>query len=343
MFKFKFLIIIFLLFFAGCNDSSNIDEKTSREENKITDEQIAGSEFNQFLFVGMVNKNPGIYKYDINKEEYSVFWYKRYEKVENLFYSEGRNDAFFITDRNSGRRGVLSFIDNVKIYLINNYTGKVKFLERIGNGIQVLSGWDTKNSFKVSLNFFDKRNSHFVHQRDIIFDITGQKILDETKILDVIKERNEKPAGLELNRSKGNYKIFTTKGDLTSIFLVNLKNNDTTLITTVDQKLNKVSWSKDMNVIIFSTISPYNLKYPDSGTSKLFVYSLENKRILKLFEGDGIKNFFVINNWVIFDDGFNKNSHINIYNYINLEMIKKISMRGGCGLQNLPQISDYTV
>ncbi|MGB8317482.1 MAG: hypothetical protein WCE54_05115, partial [Ignavibacteriaceae bacterium] len=284
--------------------------------------------------------------YDVNKEEYSVVWYKRYEKVVKLYYSEDRKSAFFITVRGSGRRGVLPFIEDVKIYLINTNTGKVKFLEKIGSGIQVFTGWDTKDSFKISLNYIDKRNPHFVHERNVIFDITGQKILDEIKTYNIIKEGYPKPGKLDQDTVKQNYKIFTASGNLTSIFLVNTENNDTALITTIDQKLNEICWSKDMKTLIFSTISLFNnsggkLANPDSSTSKLFIYSLENKRIIKLFEGNGIKNFFVINNWVIFDDGFNSNSHINIYNFINLEMIKKIYVRGGCGLQNIPRFSGY--
>ncbi len=348
MFNNKYLVILFLLFIISCNNNPDIRQKSGSQDKNSLNTQIAGEEFDQFLFVGMVDKNPGIYKYDVNKEEYSVFWYKRYEKVVKLYYSEDRKRAFFVTVRNSGRRGTLPFIDEVKIYLININTGKVKFLERIGSGIQVFTGWDTKDSFKISLNYIDKRNPHFVHQRNVIFDITGQKILDEIKTYNIIKEGYPKPEKLEQDTVKENYNIYTASGDLTSIFLVNIKNNDTTLITTVDQKLNEVRWSKDMKTLIFSTISSFNnissnLTNSDSNSSKLFIYSLENKRIIKLFEGNGIKNFFIINNWVIFDDGFSGDSRINIYNFINLEMIKKISVQGGCGLQNIPQISGSNV
>ncbi|MEJ2614423.1 MAG: hypothetical protein P8Z35_05670 [Ignavibacteriaceae bacterium] len=348
MFNYKYLVILFFLFVVSCNNNPGGEQKSGSEIKNSLNAQIAGEKFSEFLFVGMVNNKPGIYKYDVNKEEYSVFWYKRYEKVVKLYYSKDRKSAFFITVRNYGMRGVLPFIEDAKIYLINIHTGKVKFLERIGSGIQVFTGWDTKDSFKISLNYIDKRNPHFVHQRNVIFDITGQKILDEIKTFNIIKEGYPKPEKLEQDTVKENYKIFATTGNLTSIFLVNAKNNDTTLITTVDQKLNEIRWSKDIKTIIFSTISSFHntggkLANPDSITSKLLIYSLENKRITKLFEGNGIKNFFIINNWVIFDDGFNGNSHINIYNFINLEMIKKISVRGGCGLQNIPQISGYNI
>lgn len=348
MFNCKFLIALLLLFIISCNNNPDIDHKSGLKNRNSSNAQIAGEKFNQFLFVGMINNKPGIYMYDVNKEEYSVFWYKRYERVVKLYYSKNRASAFFVTDRKSGERGVLPYINDVKIYLINTNTRKVKFLKKIGSGIQIFTGWDTKNSFKVSLNYIDKKNPHFIHQRNLIFDITGQTILDEIKTFDITKEGYPKPEELEQNNSKGNFKILTTAGKLTSVFLVNFNNDDTTLITTVDQRLSEVRWSKDKKTLIFSTIAPLNnasnqQNYTDSSTSKLFIYSLENKRIVKLFEGDGIKNFFVINNWVIFDDGFNRNSHINIYNFINLELIKKIYVRGGCGLQNIPQNPGYNI
>ena len=346
MFDYKYLVFLFLLFIICCNNNPDVWQKPGSENKNSLNAQIAGEEFDQFLFVGMINKNPGIYKYDVNQQEYSVFWYKRYERVVKLYYSEDRKSAFFITVRNSGRRGVLPFIEDIKIYFININTGKVKFLEKIGSGIQIFTGWDTKDSFKISLNYIDKKNPHFVHQRNVIFDITGQKILDEIKTYNIIKQGYPKPQKLEQDTVKKNYKIFSTSGNLTSVYLVNTGNDDTTLITTVDQKLNEVRWSEDMKTLIFSTISSFQyanskLANPDSITSKLFMYSLENRRIIKIFEGNGVKNFFVINNWVIFDDGFNGDSHINIYNFINLEMIKRISVQGGCGLQNIPRISGY--
>ncbi len=343
MYKYKILIFILLLI-TGCN-SNNVGQKNRQENNPSENAEIAGEEFNDFLFVGMVNKNSGIYKYDVNKEDYSVFWSKRYEKVVKLYYSENRRGAFFITARNSGRSGALPFVNNIKIYLINVNTGIVKYLTDIGSGIQVFTGWDTKNSFKVCLNYIDKKNPDYIHQRNIFFDITGQKILDEIKTFNITKEGYPKPEELEQNITNGEYKIFSVEGDLNSLFLVNLKNNDTTLITTVNQKLNEINWSKDKKILIFSTIkmrSGRSEAKSDSGNSKLIIYSLEDKKILKIFEGDGVKNFFIVNNWVIFDNGFGENSHINIYNFINLEMIKKISVRGGCGLQNIPQGQSYS-
>ena len=336
MYKYSFLIFI-LLFIVGCNND-NIDQKNRKENDRSGNSEIAEEKFNDFLFVGLVNKNPGIYKYDFNKEDYSVFWYKRYEKVVKLYYSGNRKGAFFITARSSGKRGVLPFISNVKIYLINVSTGMVKYLTDMGDGIQVFTGWDTKNSFKVSLNYIDKKNPDFIHQRNIFYDITGQKILDEIKTFNIVNEGYPKPEELQQNTSNGEYKIFSVKTDLNSIFLANLKNNDTTLITTVNQKLNLVNWSKDNKVLIFSTIKPHPGEMNSgSANSKLVIYSLEDKKILKIFEGDGAKNFFIVNNWVIFDNGLGKNSIINIYNFINMEMIKRISVRGGCGLQNIPQ------
>ena len=340
MYKYKFLAFI-LFFIIGCNSNNDYNRKIVNKNNTSSNSEIASEEFNDFLFVGMVNKNPGIYRYDVNKEIYKVFWSKRYEKVIKLYYSENRKGAFFITVRKSGKRAGLPFIDNVKIYVINIKTGIVKFLTDMGNGIQVFTGWDTKDSFKISLNYIDKKKPDFVHQRNIIYDITGQKILDEIKTFNITKEGYPKPEELEQNVTNGSYKIFTVKGDLTSIFLVDLMTDDTTLITTVDQKLNEIMWSKNKKILIFSTIqsSIKDTANPDSGTSKLIIYSLEDKKILKIFEGQGIKNFFIVNNWVVFDDGLKDNSHINIYNFLNLEMIKTISVRGGCGLQNIPKFN----
>lgn len=335
------LLIVFIL--AGCKTSRNYEK--NKTENIVPD---------SFIFVGMINYRPGIYKYNLHdrqagfdQKKYSKLWNAKNESVVELSFSKDRKFAFFITASSKGKRGVFPFINNTKIYMIDKNSEKIKFLSEIGSGMQIFTGWESGSSFKVILNSFDSINANQINQHTIAFDTVGEKILDETKIYDIEKDGYPKPAFIdeEIN-ANDNFKIISSGEKLTSIFLIDKSNDDTILVTEVNQKLNKFKFTEDGKYLIFTTldVKPSNetLYDPDPETSKLFIYSMENRSIKKIFEGGGEKTFFIMDNKVIFDDGFKEKSNIKIYDIINSKLIEQISIEGGCGLRDIPELPDYS-
>jgi len=71
-------------------------------------------------------------------------------------------------------------------------------------------------------------------------------------------------------------------------------------------------------------------------TSELFIYSLQADSLLDAFGGSGLKNFFTLNDLLIFDDGFDNNSIINIYDLNQQRVVDIIKPREGCGLVAVP-------
>jgi hypothetical protein len=101
-----------------------------------------------------------------------------------------------------------------------------------------------------------------------------------------------------------------------------------------------------MNDLLFlstikSKLDSDSLNPQNSGSSKLIIYSLEHNEILKMWEGIGMKNYFVSGNLLIFDDGFGKDSFIIIYNLETRKTFAEIKIKDGCGLRNIPKIPDY--
>ncbi len=340
------IIILFISFFfiCGCgNKSSNnqADDDLSSNLNVSFNSNLTG-----FYFVGMINKNPGIYKFNAVKKSVSQFWSNKKEKVVELSYSSDRKNIFFLTSSDFGKKGVFPFISNIKLYLINLDSSKVKLVKKIGGGLQVFTTWTTDNTFKITLNSFDRTVVTYVNQQTFIFSEFGRELVNNSKTFDITKDGYPKPPDkmIKTISPKKNYTITTTDSTVTSIYLK--YKNKKILITNSEQKLNQVDWTADGKHIIFSTIdiTPRNKTLYDKqpNTSQIFVYSLEQKKIIKTFEGGGIKNFFINNNFLIFDDNFGKNSSIKIYNYKTLEPVQTIRIKGGCGLRNIPQIPDYS-
>lgn len=349
-FMLKFKTILFLtvmLLAAGCSNKSNNNSGSSAQMNEHGKESIVKMP-GGFYFVGMIGKYPGIYKFIGAKNRYNKFWAKDSEKVVDLSYSPGRNTIFFLTVSDYGKNGVFPFINNVKLYLLNPDSSKVTYITGIGSGLQVFTSWETDNSFKVVLNSFDTTVATYVNRHTLIFSEFGRGLVNETKTFDITKEGYPGPPDIPILRSSpyGNFTIVTPDSSGTTIYLKSTKSGRNILIAKGDQKLNHVEWTPDNKYLIFSTIniSPRNetLYKKNPSTSQLIIYSLNDKKILQRWGGGGIKNFFMENGFLIFDDGFGNNSSLKIYDYNTLKLLKVINVKGGCGLRNIPVIPDYS-
>ncbi len=327
-----------ILLFIECNNKVNKNEADKTGKNKTQ-----GS----FFFVGMKDYEPSIFKFSFDSLSQSLIWHKKDHEVTELSYSPDRKNIFFITVSDEGKKGVLPFINEVNVYSLKIDSSKTEHLIRMGNGIQLFNFWESNSLFKVVLNSLDTIKSNTIIHRSVEFNINGKKTSDKVKRYDIIKQGYPEPEIFSNNNfSNGRFSLDTTNNGSTSIFLIDNEKKDTSLITTVNQKLNGTKWSDDGDFLFFSTldITPNNesIYNKDPQTSKLFIYSLKDKKITKLFEGGGVKNFFIYKNWLIFDDGFEKNSEIMIYDFDSNKLIKEIKMEGGCGLENIPQIPDFS-
>lgn len=346
MLKFKYLLFITaILLIAGCSNKTKDSNRTGKIHKTVKDtvQKSYG-----FYFVGMTGKNPGIYHFNSEGNSYKIFWSSDKEKVVDLSYSNEKSSIFFLTSTDYGKNGVFPFINNIKLYLLNPDSSKVKFITAIGSGLQVFTAWSVDNSYKVVLNSFDTTVADYVNQHTLILSEFGKILLNETKTFNIVKEGYPRPPEIPISRKSpdSKYTIFTPDSLSTTIYLESIKNGKKVLITQGEQKLNHVEWTPDGKYLIFSTlnITPRNetLYKKNPSTSQIFLYSLTGKKILQKWGGGGIKNFYIKNGLLIFDDGFSNNSTIKIYDYNSQKLLKTIKVKGGCGLRNIPVIPDYS-
>jgi hypothetical protein len=331
----RIIIFLFLLpFLLSCN-----------EEKQVPKEYIyIINEVNDFLFVGKTNAGTGLFKYDFKTNDSQQFWYDKNEKVVELSYSENRINVFFITAKSYGHSGVFPYINKVKLYIVNPETMKADFVEDIGNGLQVFAEWKEENNFKVTMNSFEKTNANLVNHRTMIFNIYGRKLEDKTEIYDIMKQGYPQLPEKKINYTSPvkEYILQTRGSDSVSVYLT--KNNSERFIAKINQQIKKISWKR--NYLFFSSINilPGNqtLHSENPETSKLFVFSLKTNKIVEFWEGGGVKNFFITDSFIIFDTGFEENSRIIIYNFLDEKVIDEIKIEGGCGLMNIPEIPGYS-
>lgn len=336
-----------ILLFSGCrskNNDAGMDEDKCDEITNVA----SGYELDKVFFVGMIGQKPGLYEYDFVSKTFSEFWKNDKEEVVEFSYSPNKRFAFMITASQLGKKGVFPFINDVKLYKIDLESSKVILIENIGSGLQVYSAWINDSSFHVYFHILDITAAKYVEQKIIVYNSAGQKLSGVNKNFYLDKQGfpsfpSDRKQMVSPNEK---YSLLSIDSALTQILITD-KNKDrkTTVIARVDQKLSNVAWSNDGSYLFFTTndISPNNetIYDPEPNTSKLFIFSISGYKMQKIFEGGGIKNFMLNQNYLLFDDGFKEKSRVYIYNINTNAISDSIIIRGGCGLKNIPLIPNY--
>ena len=323
-------VLIFLAFvlFAGCG---------KKTEKKIPARLIQNSNHDNsrlpgFLFVGMNRNRPAIYDYNFKSGKSKLFWFKSNESVVDLSYSLDKRFAFFVTARSRGRNGASFYIKRVKVYLVNLKTSEISFITSMGNGIQVFTGWEIDNSFKIIINAFDIKVASYINQHTKIFNIYGKLLVDKTETYDFAKNGYPVPKGNDryLSSAGTQYSIrVISDSGKSKIYFVDNTNNYESLIVNSEQKLNDVIWGDNQKYVFISTAN--------SASAALFIYSTESKNILKSWTGSGVNNFLVFDDYLIFDFGRGKESSINIFDFSKMKLVKNINISGGCGINKVQE------
>ena len=275
---FSILVLLFPLVFTSC----------SKQESGEP-ERVVYRKFASFIFVGVVNKKPGLYKYNVADSSCSEFWNSSKEEVVELSYSNNYSSAFFLTASKTGKEGIFPFIKDAKLYVVPDTSSKPKFIQDIGNGLQVFSRWESGIVFRIVINTLDKKVSTFINQTTIIFNIYGRVLQEETKVYDLTKDGyprlpKTKP---ELHSPSGKYQISFNDEKPDSIFLTRTKDKSSVFISTVDKPLNEIRWSDDRNYIFISTLDitreNRTIFTRKPNTSSLYIYSIARKRLVNEF------------------------------------------------------------
>ncbi len=339
-FFYSFIILIFLSVFCGCSNKNSDNKSENGSENKIKN---TSEHFSSFLFVGIIGKNPGLYKFDINKRHTSRIWFNSKEKVIELSYSENKKFAFFLTAETVGRLGVFPYLTNVRLYLIDTFSSDVYFIKNLGSGLQLFTSWESKTAFKIIFNCPDKKIVTYIDQKIEFYNVYGKELSSQVKIFDLTKDGYPKPA-LKNNQyysSGKDYKIYYS--DTSKIISIGQNSHpEKNLIINSDQKLGYAEYSDDSKYLIFSTksLSPADSGLSNGNTeeSSIYIYSTKENKIVKNWIGEGIKDFLIVNDYLIFDEGFQKDSEIKIIKINTQKDFFTIKFTGGCGLRNIPQI-----
>ena len=321
-----------LLLISSCQDAGK-----NEQQKKPDNIDSLNSNNKSFLFLTEWFNKVGVFDYDLEKKKYKPVWWHPRENVVMLIYKPGKLPSYFLTaEKIKSDEKIPSFF-GLKLFIISNDLSETKKIDDIGDGVQFTARWNEDDNLELIYTSVDITIASYVNQYIKIYDHYGKLIDSEIKTFDIQKSGFPQlipPRNTTISPS-GKYGI-SLRSD--SLFLKTNDSDSMRFVIHLHQQLNKLKWSDDEKFLFITTLSldKETNKNINPETSTLFIYSISADSLLAVFGGSGAKNFFSTRDLLIFDDGFNTGSVINIYDLYQKKIIDAIKPKKVCGLQIIP-------
>ena len=332
----KLIIFFIILFIFRCTDK-NSDSGNAGLEEEIAKAKL--TEFKELYFVGMHSGLPSIYRYDAKSGKTKVFWSSVDERVLELLVSEDRQTAYFITKRKQRLKSSKPAIERGELYRIDLNADKVEQITQLEDGIQMIPFWTDNDRFTLVINSIDKTIASYINKNTQVYNKFGKLLSDNNEIFDLIKDGYPvtKLPPLKFTSPNGMFNIIE-KDD--SIYIKQSNTNNTIKTTIVNKEIKEIGWAENNKqvILLLTNKGEVQSRSKNKITSALVIFDLQKKKIAKTFDAEGYKRFVLIGDFLIFDNGFGRDSFIEVFNLSSLTESRKIKISGGCGLINIPGI-----
>ena len=332
----KLIIFFIILLIFRCTDK-NSDPGNAGLEEEIAKAKL--TEFKELYFVGMYSGLPSIYKYDAKSGKTKVFWSSVDERVLELLVSEDRQTAYFITKRKQRLKSSKPAIERGELYRIDLNADKVEQITQLEDGIQMIPFWTDNDRFTLVINSIDKTIASYINKNTQVYNKFGKLLSDNNEIFDLIKDGYPvtKLPPLKFTSPNGMFNIIE-KDD--SIYIKQSNTNNTIKTTIINKEIKEIGWAENNKqvILLLTNKGEVQSRSKNKITSALVIFDLQKKKIAKTFDAEGYKRFVLIGDFLIFDNGFGRDSFIEIFNLSSLTESRKIKISGGCGLINIPGI-----
>jgi hypothetical protein len=334
----KIICLLFILgiLIAGCKSSDK--DSAHLNINETNDSTNTGT-ITKFLFLNEWFGKAGVYSYNLSEKKYSPVWWHPRENVVMLIYRPDNMPAYFFTAGKIGTKGNFPFFERVKLFRISRNFSETIQIDKVEEGLQFTARWNADNNLEFIFTSIDKVISSYVNQYTKIYDFYGKLIDSKIETFDIEKDGFPYllPQRYSTISPSAKYGVSILND---SIFFKTAVNDSAKFITEANHSLNKINWNEDERFLLISTLDLNNetIKTKKPETSELFIYSIDADSLIGIFRGAGVKNFFTSGNLLIFDNGFGKNSRINIYNLERHEIVDSVLTKEECGLVFLPNL-----
>jgi hypothetical protein len=328
----KLILALAVLFLFGCSDRNN------KSINETLDQEISNAkitEFKSLYFVGNYSGLPSIYKYDAKSNKLKLFWSHKDERILDLLVSDDKQTAYFITKRKQRLRSSQPAIERGQLYRIDLQTDKVERITQLEEGIQIIAFWTDNDRFTLVINSIDKTVASYINKNTQVYNRFGKLLSDSNEIFDLTKDGYPITKFPELDFTSPNemFKVY----DKTDSLAIRQKESQLEIVGTFPKmEIKQIGWADNHKQVVILLMDTTKQKGTDKIITTLVIYDLKSSEIAQTFAGAGYRRFVLIGDFLIFDNGFGRDSYLSLFSLSKLNEIRKIKITGGCGLRNIP-------
>lgn len=300
----------------------------------IYKDSVIKNDYDPLYFVGYDLGRPALYKIDILKDQPELIWSKWGRKIMHLHRSENRGDFFFSASLSEDIRGNFPLVMDARLYMFNRVSERISLVRYFGRGLNLSTGWESDSSFAAYFTTLDSMLTSTIIQRKFTYDADGEQRDSTENIFNLVKEGIPIPTFESINPISPNlrYKIAIGENDSTSsLNIIDELNGSNNFITDVNSELKENKWNAESDYLFAKFESK---KSPD--TTDLYVVDLKEMKLIEHFRSAGRKNFIILGNLLIFDEGYEADSYITLYRYRRNKIYSEIRIPGGCGVNSIP-------
>jgi len=328
------LLALIISVFLSCNDVKDKDVDEDNLNKEIENAKL--TELSDIYFVGNYAGNLSIYKYDHQTNKSRVFWHSNDERVIDLLISPDYKSAYFLSKRKQRLKSSQPAIEKGRLYRIDFEANKVESISQLEEGIQVIPFWNDNDRFTLVINSIDKTIASYINKNTQVYNRFGKLLSDNTEIYDLTKDGYPITKQPSINYKSPN-ELFAVIEKNDSIYIRQQKSKKEIKTRFISKKILQLGWAENNKHLIMLLKPKDQQKHSTNDIEKtlLAIFDLQRKKTVKMFDTYGYKRFVLIGDFLIFDNGFGRDSHIEMFKLESLSDYKTIKINGGCGLRNI--------
>lgn len=292
-------------------------------------------------FVAKYLDRPSVFNFNLVTKQIEVEWSEYGKKVVSLNHSTDHNSVFITTANRYIMQTGKRYIYDARVFLMKREEEMNKELARLGNGVQMYTFWENKDTFKVNITFIDSVESRKVTQKIIPFELNGNLGRTQERSFDLLRDGFPAPpkrAPKEISpNNRFRFRAVSSQGE-SYIYLRDFNEKSEQLTVSTKQIIRDGRWSDEGNYLYIIT-EPDKIvsrKQKSEPTGELFIIDAVEKKLVRTFSEFRYENLLVHGKLLFFDERSDQTAQIKVYDSKHDKILHTISMFGGCGLNNLP-------
>jgi len=301
-------------------------------------EKYVYDNYANILFIGRYQGRPSVYIYNMASRESKLFWSRWGRKVITLNHSKDRSLSFFVTALGYGKKGSFPYVRDTRIYRFTGADELVEELDELGDGLQVYTYWDAKDTFKVNITKPDSIKSDLLFQEIHSYNYQGKTGQVKNRTFSLTEDGFPKPPDIQPQLISNNNTRLIRLAQLDSeiyIYLKNLKEGSESMVGNFTGRLYNAIWSYDDKYLFIIIKNNTYSRVTAANQQELMIIDTENKKLIKTFHSNYYQNILANGNYIFYETIIDGESVISVYDLINDDIYDVIKMPGGCAINNL--------